>query len=326
MDDVCSSTSSFMADYYPPLNNCKSGVYEIVKILFSQGICRVAVPLFYLISGYLFYIGLRDWNYGQYAKKLKKRIFSLLIPYLLWNIIACAIYIFSRCILRNEFTLCDINIFEILWADSSGWPKDVPMWFVRDLMVVCILSPIVYWWVKNLRLLGILIIAILHISNLWIPVSGFSSTSTLFFAIGCYFQISGNDITSFAHKYRIVSYSVSVLLLISIVLCWGNIPVNGHLHSAFMIFGSFATISIICNIKVNTNHVVYKRITEASFFIYAIHNIGIVGVKRIVNKCIGFNIAGYFLISIITFIVSYMIYIFMKRFTPKTLKILNGNR
>ena len=29
----------------------ESGFYNIVQVLFSQGICRVAVPMFYFISG-----------------------------------------------------------------------------------------------------------------------------------------------------------------------------------------------------------------------------------------------------------------------------------
>lgn len=50
---------------------------------------RVAVPMFCIISGYLFFQGLNtvDCFKEKYKLKLKSRVKTLLIPYLLWNII-----------------------------------------------------------------------------------------------------------------------------------------------------------------------------------------------------------------------------------------------
>lgn len=53
------------------------------------GICgKLSVPIFLIISGYLFF---REGSYELtkelWISKFKKRIFSLLVPYLLWNFI-----------------------------------------------------------------------------------------------------------------------------------------------------------------------------------------------------------------------------------------------
>ena len=43
---------------------------------------QIAVPGFFMISGYLFY---RDFDWNLLAGKWKRRISSVLVPYILWN-------------------------------------------------------------------------------------------------------------------------------------------------------------------------------------------------------------------------------------------------
>ena len=65
-----------------------SSLYDFCRILFSQGICRLAVPTFFLISGYLFFRNLEVWNNQIYWEKVRKRWFSLLLPYIVSNLAA----------------------------------------------------------------------------------------------------------------------------------------------------------------------------------------------------------------------------------------------
>lgn len=43
-----------------------------------------AVPIYFAISGYLFWKGN---DLFQYKNKIQKRVYSLIIPYLLWNLL-----------------------------------------------------------------------------------------------------------------------------------------------------------------------------------------------------------------------------------------------
>ena len=67
------------------------GPYDAIRILFSEGLCWVAVPIFFLISGYLFFVKLEEWRTDVWVDKLKRRVKTLLIPYLLCNTIAIVI-------------------------------------------------------------------------------------------------------------------------------------------------------------------------------------------------------------------------------------------
>ena len=59
-------------------------IYKLIADLFSQVLARTAVPLFFLISGYLFFYK-SSFSWPMYGSKLRKRAQTLLLPYLFWN-------------------------------------------------------------------------------------------------------------------------------------------------------------------------------------------------------------------------------------------------
>lgn len=70
-----------------------NGTYDITRLMFSRGICEIAVPVFFLISGYLFFRGMENWNTSVWVNKIKRRIKTLLVPYILWNIISVMFFV-----------------------------------------------------------------------------------------------------------------------------------------------------------------------------------------------------------------------------------------
>lgn len=60
-------------------------LYSLFCISLSMTLAHIAVPVFLLISGYLFFNGLQTWNWQTYRSKLNKRVTTLLVPYLAWN-------------------------------------------------------------------------------------------------------------------------------------------------------------------------------------------------------------------------------------------------
>lgn len=56
--------------------------------LFSWGLCTLAVPTFFMFSGYYFFTKLQEWDNRFYLSKLQKRTKTLLLPYVLWISIA----------------------------------------------------------------------------------------------------------------------------------------------------------------------------------------------------------------------------------------------
>lgn len=143
-------------------------IYNIFRVAFSRVLCHCAVPIFYLLSGWLFFQKLQEWHWHVWKRKVRNRIHSLVIPYFVW-IILFIIWTLSRSIggglLHGDSVgvitdwIADHGGFRMFW-DSHSWNHDrvslfgvpdistspilVPFWFLRDLIVQIILSPIIW--------------------------------------------------------------------------------------------------------------------------------------------------------------------------------------
>lgn len=183
-----------------PICNSFPKWYFDFMYFFSEAVTRLAVPVFFIISGYLFFYKIDFFGKNEYVYKLRRRIQSLLIPYLLWNLIG---YIFI--ILKVQFLP---SIFPSLTKESHGldfllnslWsigdgkcPLLYQFWYIRDLMVVVLLSPLIYVFIKKLKLLALIMLFILWFLPIDLP-TGLGATSVLFFSIGAYFNIVGGKI------------------------------------------------------------------------------------------------------------------------------------
>ena len=61
-------------------------IYDTTSYFFSELIGRIAVPLFFFISGFLFFYRSKEFSLSVYRHKLKNRGRSILLPYLFWNL------------------------------------------------------------------------------------------------------------------------------------------------------------------------------------------------------------------------------------------------
>lgn len=77
-----------------------------VQTFFSQGVCRIAVPFYFIVSGFLFF---RDFNWSTawFLKKYKSRVHSLVIPYVLWGLL-CTVSALPLIIIANHVAGRDI--------------------------------------------------------------------------------------------------------------------------------------------------------------------------------------------------------------------------
>ena len=62
-----------------------------IEFFFSEFLGQVAVPGFFFLSGFLFFRGLDDAK--SWGRKVKSRVFSYVLPYLLWNSAMTLLYL-----------------------------------------------------------------------------------------------------------------------------------------------------------------------------------------------------------------------------------------
>lgn len=330
----------------PPLFNgvisYKNGIYDIIRITFSEGICRVAVPVFFVISGNLFYVKLENWNKTIWIDKIKKRIRTLFVPYLIWNILALVFLLLSlypRSILKGD-AIPDLKIWFYsiggicsLWDTGDRFPINYPLWFIRNLMVLNLMSPIIYLFIKRLRVIGIIFLFILFVTNYWIHISGFGISGFFFFSLGAYFRLLRINLVNFCEKIYMKTMAISFLLLVPMVITYGNNPTCYEcFHRVFALFGSLSTIGIVAHYLKHNILKEYPFLSKTSFFVYATHAIFFLPIityalyKVFPLETEYAYIIRYFLSPIITIVCILFIFKLLKKLMPNTLSVIVGGR
>lgn len=130
------------AQFYQP-NRIASIVYS-----FSRVVCNMAVPAFFFLSAFLLF---RTITTKTYLTLLKRKVKTLVVPYLLWNIILMLaqnvkFILRGGHIQEDFFAVCR----KIVMSDYNS-----VLWFVRVVVVFVLLSKIIEQLLKNKRLFWI---------------------------------------------------------------------------------------------------------------------------------------------------------------------------
>ena len=289
-----------------------------LQSLLGDELGRLAVPIFLIISGFLFFSEYKDFTKEDYFLKIRKRISSLSIPYLLWNLIAYICYA-----IRTDFNL--IEFVKSFWiinipGRSGSSPIDGPLWYVRDLFILMIISPLVYCVIKKGKFPALMVLLLLWVSGFSVFANGIY-ISFVFFVIGGYLRLNNIGVDNL--KYGCI---VSVLYMMFIVL----LPLNSSLYSitqlrnVVMLMGMFSCFYICNKIKFK-NTDLYKYLASATFFIYCCHDILLSYIKPFMKINMDNNIL-YISIILLDLLFSFILFVVTTRCLPWLSKYLTGNR
>ncbi len=308
----------------------------------SQTLPTFAVPLFFAISGYLFFARMQAFSWSVYAEKLRRRVHTLLVPYVAWNIIAFLLYAAkdwaAHVALQHPLSL------NLLWGDTQmssvgtnllGWtvqaataPVQEPLWFVRDLIILVLLSPIVYWIIKCLHWASIVILATVYYLHLWPNPCGMSAMGWWFFSLGAWFAIEGKEpIKATRSLLRPCAVMLLPLLILQAILPdrggWGFALTQQLYVLSAMVCAIHAADSL------SHRWMPAKVVAQSSFFIYASHVIVLSPLTAVLAKAtngFGFSvqILGYLLCPALTVGICLALYAVLAKFLPKTFSPLLG--
>lgn len=133
-----------------------SSVCQFLSRLWTS-VAQVAVPLFMIIAGALFF---RNYKQSLYASKLKKRAKSLLLPYLTWNTLSMLFNMAATLMLAKYFVARQPFEFtvESILKSIFCYQANRQFWFVADLMMYIAFAPVVYLLIHNKLAGGVFII------------------------------------------------------------------------------------------------------------------------------------------------------------------------
>lgn len=312
---------------------------------FSSVLPTIAVPLFFFISGFLFFYKV-DFDKNVYIKKLKSRYHTLVIPYLIWNFVGFLILLiqmhprfYSLFPLLKDYR---IDIFEFL---SYFWIKDLPMdlpgerafpinfpfWFIRDLIILVITSPLIYWLIKRLKIVVVILLCAVWFFGLgkYVGLLGISHQSIFFFPLGAYFSISRLNFVELAQKAKWSPY-IYAILAIGDTLTKGY-SLNYLFHKGGILVGLVTSIYIVSILvkeeRVRTNNF----LSNASFLVFALHGLFISKFMKAIVMIIHpqspyLVLSIYFFVPIITILICLLLYKILYNISPSVAKTVTGGR
>ncbi|WP_200878584.1 acyltransferase family protein [Sphingobacterium sp. ML3W] len=321
-------------------------IFSSIFTLFSKIILEICVPLFYFISGFLFFYKTPVFNTHTYLGKLKKRARSLLIPYVFWNLVVLLLLYLAQTFLGGSLIsgksklITDYSMLDWLWAfwDTSmisshldkSLPINSPFWFIRDLMVVVLFSPLIYIVLKKLKGIAVILLGILWITNQWMYLPGFSFASLFFFAAGAYFSIHNKNFVEVLKPRLSMAILFYPIMALTDLYLWGP-QWNAYLHGGGIIIGLVLAIGLSAHFIAKGTWSDSTSLGNSSFFIFAYHRLPLVFVIKFLFKIIHPNseielLLLYIVCPAITILLGLLIYNVLKKYLPRFTSLISGGR
>ncbi len=338
------------------------GILAVKAFLSGQ-----SVPIYFFISGYVFFLGF-NLSMKSYARKMKNRFKSLFIPYMIWNTLAIIFILlpllpFFHKFLSNTNISLDFSFNTILnmyWETGTSFirqpaadaeitycsnPLDAPLWFVRDLMIVAVTTPLINILLKRFgawvpALLGIIWFSLTNVDLL----HGYQLvTAYFFFSCGAYMSFNHKDMIKEFKRVRNLSFIAYPLLAVLIFIGIYSVGdptkiMETGIHGNLMFVKNIAILAglpFAYNLAVvlieRFNVKMAPSLTSASFFIYAGHWL----IMHYITKAIclilppdtGIKALSVLIISTAVIVALLLgTYLFMRRFCPNFLKPFTGGR
>lgn len=313
----------------------KSSVW-FIEDLISFGFTRIAVPLFFILSGFLFFY---NHNVGDpLFNKIKKRFRTLLIPFLFWSLFGIAFYFVLQSIPQTAVFFTKERVIDFSF---QKWllkifvnPIPYQLWFIRDLMLIVLISPLLQFCLQRFGKLTLLFAFIL-----WIAVCGEfqnSSEAFLFFLTGSFLSIYNPKALEidYENKALYIFCLWVILVLLKTTLLYFDIEplIIKSIFKISILIGVIAFWGIYDSLfkKANAKNILLQ-IAGFTFFIYAAHEPMLTVFKKILFVVFGKDHANaYFMVYLVTPILTFVCClttgIIFKKYFKSFYEIITGGR
>ena len=309
---------------------------HILQNVISVGLGRCAVPLFYMISGNLFFLNTEN-RISVVFNKMKKRIRTLLIPY----IIACLFFPLFYWVMelipiagkyingdgisilfRESFSEILLTLF--YRGNNTSVPLAFHLWFLRDLIILVMISPVLFY-VRRMIRKEVIVVGLFLLTycgcNEYLPI-----VSAFWFMLGD------------ASLMRLDKCKFWIVMPLFVLLSFFELYLKCvWLENLSLLVVILGVISIwnLCDLCISksfilTNHRYLMSICSFTFFIYLYHEPTLNIVRKLIVVVVGdssFGFALAYLLSPWIFVsLAVLIGTVLKRRMPKVYPVLVGGR
>ena len=311
-----------------------NGFIDWLRVFLGDSLFRVGVPCLSAISGYLmFRRGLDAFDYG---KTIRSKARTVLLPFLIWNLSFLALVVLVQKggigfgYLPDAINAAPRDLATLTFA-IEGLPINVPLYFLRDLLLCIVLAPVLAILIKRYPLIMLAIFFVYAV--LPIPNGIFLKKSILFgFSCGIYASLHQVNIRAFdRHAASISALFLTATIMLAIALYWTGpdypvwVDILRSLTAVCGIAGSWAISAILIRSRLGQQ---LSGSEGLSFWIFCAHYPLLIAFWMLWNRAAhpALYPLFYFATPILALLILVASHTAAKRLAPKLHAVLTGSR
>jgi succinoglycan biosynthesis protein ExoH len=304
------------------------------------------VPLLSMISGWLFFSFGTDTARAALTARIRKRFTSLYMPLVFWN----ALFLVAMLALyaaNPHYPLLDELNIKFATAAKRAYvnaifgvtehPIGFQFWFVRDLFVTALVSPVLWFFIQRAPWAGVAILGTCWLADIN-TVIFFRPDVVLFFLLGgivrqrrAALHVSRNATLVFCLLY------VSLIALRTLAPLAIDLSVDSSHYivdiatRATRVVGVVACWGVFQRVALTDIGEIIGRFGSFAFFLHAAHYPLLAEVKILLWRLVpaetdGWMLAHYAVSVIVTVVVGVSVGLFVARQWPRAFALMNGGR
>lgn len=201
-----------------------TAIFDFVYFAFTRLLGLSSVSLLSVVSGYFIVASLLKTDPLALARSKFK---TLIVPLVAWNLVMLALLVAYGLMTDRWQDMPDPTLLS--WANAlfavTAWPADVPLWFLRDLFICCLLAPVLYQGLKHFALatMGLLVIYALFGEDLYVMQR---PQLLLFFSLGMWLRIAGTGAATIDRLSLFLAAGLAAMTAIFIAIRVQNILIS----------------------------------------------------------------------------------------------------
>ena len=310
-----------------------------LQALGTDTLARLAVPWFFVISGFFLVKGIRDCEggilsglLGWWKNSFAKRMLSIGVPYLLWNLIY---YLFKVATGKYGFDGWHC-LDQLIGYDLHNVPACGQFWYLRNIFLYVAIAPlfVALFYGRWIGLFVLVVLLFCWLAGVCLPFEYMQLADfgyAAFFGAGVYLGLGRCTIDFKKHEGLLRLIFAFVTIAASIGIIFGavtrNIQIVGISNKVLIITGLptlWLTGDWIASLTAR-----WRNLYGLAFFVYAVHVILVSVTHKITFAVLSpmlYDSVGYLLKIAVGVLGSIVIGFILSKIAPNTLKILCGGR